>query len=177
MSSWIQTYTGRQFTPLDPQLDDIDILDIAHALSLLCRYNGHCRSFYSVADHSVRVSRIVPQEDALWGLLHDAAEAYVGDFPRPIKRQMPVFRDLEDRILQVVMQRFGLGWPMPDTVKEADDILLVTEKRDLVKAIDDPWGPVLPPLPETIVPLSPEASEQAFLERFRELTAGLAEKI
>jgi len=76
--SWIQTFTGRRFRPRNPAPDDFDIRDVAHALSLLCRFNGHCRVFYSVAEHSVRVSRICPPPAALWGLLHDLGEAYIG---------------------------------------------------------------------------------------------------
>ena len=83
---WIQTFTGRAFYVLDPRPEDVDIEDIAHALSMQCRFAGHCREFYSVAQHSVTASWLVPPEDALWGLLHDAAEAYVVDLPRPIKR-------------------------------------------------------------------------------------------
>ena len=79
--SWLQTYTGIQFWPLDPRPEEIDIQDIAHALSLLCRFNGHCQRFYSVAEHSVHVSTILAPEFGLWGLLHDAAEAYLSDIP------------------------------------------------------------------------------------------------
>jgi len=93
--SWIQTYTGKCFHPREPGPDDFDIRDVAHALSLLCRFNGHCRTFYSVAEHSVRVSRICPPAAALWGLLHDLGEAYVGDLPRPLKPLMPRFEEIE----------------------------------------------------------------------------------
>ncbi|MFG0247924.1 MAG: phosphohydrolase, partial [Phycisphaeraceae bacterium JB051] len=79
--SWIQTYTGKAFYPLREDPGIIDIRDIAHALSLQCRFNGHCSDFYSVAQHSVHVSEVVPQAFALWGLLHDAAEAYMSDLP------------------------------------------------------------------------------------------------
>lgn len=84
-SDWMQTYTGRVFWPLEPRPEDVDIVDIAHALANLCRYGGHSKVFYSVAHHSVLVSQIVPPADALWGLMHDSAEAYVIDLIRPIK--------------------------------------------------------------------------------------------
>jgi uncharacterized protein len=83
---WIQTYTGKQFWPLSPLPEDIVIEDIAHALSMQCRFGGHVRTFYSVAQHSVHVSLLVEPQYALWGLLHDAAEAYLVDLPRPIKK-------------------------------------------------------------------------------------------
>lgn len=167
--SWIQTYTGRQFWPLAPRPGDIDIADIAHSLSLQCRFNGHCRSFYSVAQHSVLVSHAVPAEFALWGLLHDAAEAYVSDLPRPLKATAPDFRAAEDRVLQAIATQFGLSWPMPDAVAHADDALLATELRDLMAPPPEPWGLPVPPLAEAITPVAAEVARQLFLTRFAEL--------
>ena len=118
---WILTHTAKKFHPLNPDPELIEIEDIAHSLSLQCRYNGHCHDFYSVAEHSVRLSQVVPTEDALWGLLHDAAEAYFSDLPRPIKNQFPKFRELEDALLEMIMHRFGLGPKMPPAVKKADE--------------------------------------------------------
>jgi hypothetical protein len=83
---WMQTFTGRAFYPLDPRPEDIDPVDIAHALSLICRYGGHSSRFYSVAEHCVLMSHAVAPEHALWALLHDATEAYLGDMIRPLKR-------------------------------------------------------------------------------------------
>ncbi len=168
--SWIETYTGRRFWPLAPDSTEIDIRDIAHSLSLLCRFNGHCREFYSVAEHSCRVSAIVPREHALWGLLHDAAEAYISDLPRPLKEQMPAFNRYEDRLLAVIMERFGLDMPMPPEVKRADDILLSTELRDLMQPMKNTAPPPLEPLAERITPIPPRHAEDLFLERFRYLT-------
>jgi hypothetical protein len=167
--SWIQTYTGKQFYPLTPSLEAIDVRDIAHSLSLQCRYNGHCRVFYSVADHSLRVSRIVPPEHALWGLLHDAAEAYLTDLPRPVKHAVDGYDRLEDSLLRVIAQRFDLGWPMPEAVRHADDVLLATEMRDLLGPPPAPWPLSASPRTETIVPLTAREAEQAFLARHREL--------
>ncbi|MDO4254358.1 MAG: hypothetical protein Q4C81_04310 [Kocuria sp.] len=96
--NWMQTYTGRRFYPLDSRPEDVDVVDVAHALSMQCRYNGHVRLFMSVAEHCVLVSRLVPSEHALWGLLHDATEAYVGDMVRPLKLHMPEYRAVEDRV-------------------------------------------------------------------------------
>jgi hypothetical protein len=91
VGDWIQTYSGRQFWPLDPRVEDVHLEDIAHALSNVCRYTGHVREFYSVAEHSVHVSWSCEPEDALWGLLHDASEAYLADMARPVKQNMPVY--------------------------------------------------------------------------------------
>src|SRR4051794_15527189 len=87
---WITTFSRRQFWPLDPHSDEIHIEDIAHSLSQQCRFGGHSRSFYSVAQHSCLVSALCKANDALWGLLHDASEAYLGDIPRPLK-SLPEF--------------------------------------------------------------------------------------
>ena len=107
--SWIQTYTGRKFFPLTDEPGEIDLRDIAHSLALQCRFNGHCRQFYSVAEHSVRVSHILPDEEAAWGLLHDAAEAYVSDLPRPLKLTVPDFRAAEDRLLRQIAETYISG--------------------------------------------------------------------
>jgi hypothetical protein len=169
--SWIQTYSGRHFDPTHPDTEQLCIEDIAHALSLLCRFNGHSREFYSVAEHSVRVSYIVPAEHALWGLLHDAGEAYLSDVPRPVKEWLPQFNEVEDRLLQVIVEHFGLSWPMPASVKVADDTMLVTEFRDLMATIPDGWEERHPPHPDPVVPVPPHEAKALFLARFRELTS------
>ncbi len=168
--NWIQTYTGKRFCPDDPTAESFDIRDVAHALSLLCRFNGHCRVFYSVADHAVRVSRRCPPGLALWGLLHDLGEAYVGDMPRPIKTFFPGFVTFEDRVLRAAAGVFGLPWPMPLEVGHADDQLLATELRDLMGGKPEAAAGLPPPLPEVIVPLPAEEAERAFLARYAELT-------
>jgi hypothetical protein len=170
--SWIQTYTGRQFFPFDPRGEDVDIRDIAHSLSFLCRFNGHCRVFYSVAEHSLRVSRLLGDDLALWGLLHDAAEAYLSDLPRPVKASLPAFVDMEARLLREIARVFGLTWPMPAEVRWADDVLLATEARDLMEPAPASWELDEQPLEGAIVPLAPEEAERAFLERFAALVPG-----
>ncbi len=168
--SWIQTYTGRPFDPLALDHAAFDIRDVAHSLALQCRFNGHCRSFYSVAEHSVRVSRLCSEQTALWGLLHDLGEAYVGDLPRPVKREIPAFSEVEDRVLRAAARAFDLPWPMPDEVRRADDLILATEFRDLMGPGPGHDTFAIEPLPETIVPVGPEEAERAFLERYAELT-------
>lgn len=167
--NWIQTYSGNKFHSLEPRPEEIKLVDIAHALSMLCRFNGHCLSFYSVAEHSVRVSRILPPEFALWGLLHDAGEAYLTDLPRPVKQRLPEFRVMEDRVLEQVAVRFGLVWPMPQKVKTADNRLLATEARDLMAPHPEDWGLGIAPLDERIVPLLPSEAEELFLAEYDKL--------
>ncbi|MBF0584602.1 MAG: phosphohydrolase [Magnetococcales bacterium] len=168
--AWIQTYTGRQFWPMDARPTEIDLLDIAHALSMLCRFNGHCQRFYSVAEHSVHVSQVVAPEHARWGLLHDAAEAYLSDLPQPIKRELRAFSVFEEQLQRVIAQRFALPVEMPPAVKQADMVLLATEKAALMTREPVPWDPLPPALdPAMIRSWSPEQAKQAFLERFDQL--------
>src|SRR4029077_8735123 len=128
---------GTKFYILDPNPKIISIETIAHALSQVCRWAGQCEKFYSVAQHSVLVSEIVPDELALQGLLHDASEAFIGDITSPLKEAMEIgapgmLRFLENRIHQAVATRFGLEWPYSAEVKQADRIALATEKRDIM---------------------------------------------
>lgn len=171
-TDWIQTYTGRQFWPLEPRVEDIDILDIAHALSNLCRYGGHVEQFYSVAQHCVLVSRAVPQKHALRGLLHDASEAYLIDVPRPIKRSegMEAYREAEKRLEATIYARYGLSAEDPECIKTADNQLLRTEQRDLMKPAPAAWKDYrVGALPETIIPWTSLMARSAFMDRFHEL--------
>ena len=173
---WMQTYTGRQFWPIDPRPEEIFIEDIAHALSLQCRFGGHVRVFYSVGEHSLRVSDCFQEPRlALWGLLHDAAEAYLVDLPRPIKRFSKLgaeYRLVEQRVMAAVCERFNL-LPLeePPGVKSADDYIMFWEQRDLMAPPPVPWAlQPTEPLPRGILtPMSPQNAEQAFLKRFYEL--------
>lgn len=169
---WMQTYTGRAFYPLDPDPEQIDLLDIAHALGMQCRYNGHVHSFYSVAEHCVHVSTIVPAADALWALLHDATEAYVGDMIRPLKRHMPAYVAVEDAVMEAIAVRFGLsGAPhMPDTVKRADTQVLLDERAALLSAPPRQWDVDGEPAGVEILGLEPAAATLAYLDRFTEIT-------
>jgi hypothetical protein len=172
----MQTYTGGRFYPLDPSPLEVDPVDIAHALSLVCRYGGHVTRFYSVAEHCVLLSHAVSPENALWALLHDAAEAYVGDMVRPLKRMMPAYVDAEDGVLLVIALRFGLEWRpdvpwrMPDEVKEADNRIILTERAALMRPTADVWmEDTLTPLPVTICGWKPAEAEARYFARLVEL--------
>lgn len=167
---WCQTYTGVRFYPLDPRAEEVRIEDIAHHLALLTRFGGACRKFYSVAEHSVRVSFACAPQDALWGLLHDAAEAYLIDVPRPLKRLLVGYKDHESAVQRSICERFGLGLEQPQSVTIADDVLLVTEGRDLMTQFEPRWALRADPLPEPITPWTWMAAELLFLERFEVLT-------
>lgn len=172
-TDWIQTFTGRQFFPLEPRSEDICIEDIAHALSNLCRYGGHTECFYSVAQHCLLVSQVVPGEHALRGLLHDASEAYLIDVPRSIKHAigMEEYRLAEARLQGKIYKRFGLSGRDPECIKTADNQLLRTEQRDLMKPAPAAWQDVrVGALDFEIEPLLPHAAKKAFLDRFYELS-------
>lgn len=128
---WIQTHTGLAFYPLDPRPEEVDIEDIAHALSLQCRYTGHVNTFYSVAEHCVHASYLVPEEHALVALLHDASEAYLSDIARPVKHTLADYKRIEEGLERAVCTRFDLPYPYPDIVKKVDTDLLFAERRQL----------------------------------------------
>ena len=131
--NWITISSGERFYPMDPQADEVQPQDIAHALSMLCRWGGHCKFFMSVAQHCVLVSRLGRTlEEKKWGLLHDATEAYVGDMITPIKRHLPEYRKVEKKVLGAIAKRFGMSLPWPERVSEADRILLATEAKALM---------------------------------------------
>jgi len=171
-AAWIQTHSGRRFNPLNPYVDAIVIQDIAHALSMQCRFSGHCRFFYSVAQHSVLVSYICDSQDALWGLLHDASEAYLVDIPRPLKKsgKFDAYLDFEDNMMKAVCKRFGLPEKEPPSVKKADRVLLATEARDLMSPLHPDWVQPVEPLPFLIEPWSHDKAKDMFMKRFFELT-------
>lgn len=158
---WFVTYSGRQFWPFDARVEEIFIDDIAHSLSLQTRWNGHCTRFYSIAEHSIACAETAYRQYSImsrsediraiwrWCLLHDAAEAYLGDIIRPIKRFLFItgqhgeepLRAFENHILKLIAERFGLPWPMPEAVHEIDNRMLVTEARALTRFIveDEHW--------------------------------------
>ena len=166
---WIHTYTGNKFWAFDPRPEEIHIEDIAHALALTCRYSGHCHEFYSVAQHSWLVSNLVPLKDAAWGLLHDAAEAYITDIPRPIKHSLGIIKDIERGIEQAVAARFKLSGDMPDTVHHIDHNIVHDEAKVLFPDGGPEWVNWYEPLGLTIEPWDWKTAEQKFLERYEEL--------
>jgi hypothetical protein len=142
---------------------------IAHSLSLLCRYGGHCQEFYSVAEHCVNVSFVVSPENALWGLLHDAAEGLgLIDMPRPVKSLLRDYYRLEEGIMRAVAERFNLPWPMPDDVKQADEAVLSKEK-DAIMVSNFDWGPLPIPADMPISCWPPALAKEYFLRRFHQL--------
>lgn len=176
--SWIQTRSGNIFDYSDPKPSSVRIQDIAHALSLLNRFSGHTKVPYSVAQHSVFVSRHVNPRYALAGLLHDCHEAFVIDLPKPLKVMVPDYRAIEDRIQGFVLEQ--LGMPLADVhsdeVKLADRRALGTEARDLLAKPKKPWSDPPEPFECKIIPWTWESAEKIFMQVYFDLTRGKPSK-
>lgn len=173
IGDWISTITGRMW-PQSPKVEDIKIEDIAHALSLINRFNGYTREAYSVAQHSVYVSFLVPKKQALFGLLHDAGEAYLGDVITPIKKLIrDIYKPIEDNLMNTISDKFGFSMSDIDKklVKQADNTMLVTEMRDLLSHIVYPRSvfPCKPRKSRILRCWSAKEAEKLFLKRFEEL--------
>lgn len=171
------TASGLPFWPADPRPEDVRIEDIAAHLSRLCRFNGAIRDdveIYSVAQHSVLVSEHVPAGYELEGLLHDAAEAYIGDRIKPLKMLMPGYDEFEYRIDRVIRAKFGLPLEKSQAVRDADYRAVLTERRDILPPnLTVDWGTALAdPWPEHIHRWQIHHSRSVFLHRFKELTRG-----
>jgi uncharacterized protein len=166
--NWMETFSGVKFYPLDAQVDEIKIEDIAHALSNICRWGGHSKSFYSVAQHCVLVSQLVTKDCALEGLMHDASEAYLIDLPTPIKRMIPQYREIEAKLSVTLSQKYGYKYPYPDEVTRQDFHSKVIEYNALLstKEIRMFEGKV-PTI--SIKPWLPEQAEDRFLVVFNKL--------
>lgn len=169
------TASGRFLSLDNPQPEQICISDIAEGLSKACRFAGQIKGFYSVAQHSLIISQVVPERDALWGLLHDAAEAYLCDIPSQVKAALPDYKKTENEVLSAIALRFGLPFDMPPSVKEADERLLVTEARSLCHPNHVLWTDErLEPYEFSIVPMEWRQARREFMNRFEELTVEAA---
>ena len=166
---WMQTVSGQKFWPIDPKPEEIHLEDIAHALSMMCRFNGHCKWFYSVAEHSVYVCDLLEPKHKKWGLLHDASEAYIADIVRPAKRFIDGYKPLEYKIMAAVRKRFDLDPIEPWQVKDADNAILADEADQVMGKRPDDWK--LPCLPSgtVIMGLTPSKAKQLFLDRAVEI--------
>ncbi|MBR1170516.1 phosphohydrolase [Bradyrhizobium liaoningense] len=160
---------GRQFWPMDPRPDEVFIDDIAHALSMLCRFGGHCLRFYSVAEHCVLMSRAAPPPFKMWALLHDATEAYLVDVPRPLKPFLLGYGDAEDKIMRAISFRFNLHLGMPEIVKQLDRAILMDERLQNMTGTSFAWSTDDEPLGVQLQFWSPERARAEFLSTFEQL--------
>ncbi|MES2149564.1 MAG: phosphohydrolase [Pseudomonadota bacterium] len=168
---YVSTFCGNRFYPLEPRIDRVSIEDIAHGLAYQCRFNGQTRQFYSVAQHSLVVCALVPPPLQLAALLHDAAEAYLGDMVKPLKVLLPEFAALEDKVSLIIAAAFDIDFSDYAPIKRADLVALATEKRDLMPHSAERWAYLddIAPLPEAIVALGPADAKHAFLAEFARL--------
>jgi hypothetical protein len=195
--SWIQTYSGQKFYPCNPDPEAVRIVDIAHALSMICRFAGNVKTFYSVGQHCVYtadwllchfeskkghgLSKNQIRQIALLGLLHDAAEAYMGDIPRPVKAQFREAKAIEDRLLRVILSVVAPSVSPEFTdrvwsyVTAADNTMLGAEARDLFNGgcVED-WNLCIGILPAdtVVVPCGHDRAEAMFLEMYYRLGGG-----
>jgi len=173
MDATIDTISGRIFNYNDIRPEDISIFDIAHSLSNICRFTGHLRDFYSVAQHSVLVSDAqTTLAEKRAGLLHDATEAYVNDLPSPMKSGVDLgdYKTLEDRIHAVINEKYKVNDGMTPNIKKADIKALLTEKRDLVdNDIVWEWAEGMDTFKDTIIPLPPKEAKKLFMRRVNQL--------
>jgi uncharacterized protein len=179
MEAWIETVSGVHFEFLDPKPEQIRIHDIAHALGNNCRFVGQCRKFYSVAEHSWHVARMLegaPLEVQLAGLLHDASEAYITDMASPVKQFMPEYRAMEDKVMIAIAAKYGFEYPLHEAVKYADMMALSIEAHHLLLSKGNDWDMwrslKRPPIIDSYRPIGmvPETARQVFLDKFFELS-------
>jgi uncharacterized protein len=175
-NSWIQTYTGRKFFPLEPKAEDINIEDIAHGLSNQCRFNGHSKQFYSVAQHSVdMIDRFFRNDNDLarYALLHDASEAYLSDIPRPLKLlpEFDFYRTAEKKLEDVIYKVFGLSPLVPKEIKWADkELLKIEASSNIMAPLHPDWEDrVAGSKQDYIMELPPLQAKEVFLVYFNKL--------
>lgn len=171
MTAFVQTYSGIPFFPTTPSVEDIQLEDIAHHLAMQCRYNGATKVFYSTAEHSVLLSHSVSPENALWALLHDAAEAYIGDMVWPLKEEIPEFKVIEDALMGFVCAKFGLDPVQPEEVTEHDRRIVIDERDSLLVPERIPWPALegFAPLGVNIQGWTPSRAKAEFTSRFQQL--------
>jgi len=172
MDSCIQTYTGLKFWPLEIErnINNICIEDIAHALSMICRFGGHCNNFYSVAEHSYHVSFFCNNQ--LEGLLHDAAEAYLFDIPKPLKQKLENFVLYEFQLQKIIYNYFNVKKYFSKQLENIDGAILKTERNYLMRkgfywSLDNFNNQSF--LDVNIECWSPEIAEKKFLDRFYDI--------
>ena len=171
--SWILTRGGRRIDLLEPSAAMVSPEDIAWALSMQCRFNGHTRAFYSVAQHCYLVADLVPAQYQLQALLHDATEAYVGDLVSPLKAVLPEYRQIELRVWHAICARFDIEPVLPPCIHDADLVALATERRDLMPQHQDEWACLVgtQPMQARIKPWTQPEAAQHYFDRLMELLA------
>lgn len=176
---WIQTYSGLRFYPTRPDWQQVNIEDIARALSRECRFGGHCIQFLSVAEHCVHAARAVPERMGLYALMHDAAEAYLKDIPRPLKSEFGDYRTFENNLMIAIAYQFSFIWPFPPDIAaevwRVDNALLSTEReQNMVVRPEGPeeWGNIEPALDIKLEYWDHERAFHEFMGEFHKIVRG-----
>ena len=168
--TYIETYTGKKFYFLNPLCSDIDIIDIAHSLSMQCRYTGHAKEFFSIAEHSILVAELCSDENKLWGLLHDGSEAYLTDVASPIKPFLKNYKKMEKVLMDAICTKYGLKTSMPEEVHIADMEVLRSEASKLMTSKGADWkinqNNDSPIIDLNIQCMSPFEAKIKFIEKF-----------
>lgn len=172
---WIQTFSGKHFYVMNPTEDMICLEDIAHALGNVCRFAGHCGSFYSVAEHSVWVSELVEPEHRIAALFHDASEAYIADIARPFKPFFENYKTIEDNIMKVIAKKFGFDYPLHQSIHEADNAQLKIEAKYLLT--DCGWANEIKTTMRGTPPwgFTPNEAEHLFINAYKQYLKGNAD--
>lgn len=173
--TYIETYSGQKFYFMNPDPDDISIEDIAHSLGMQVRYTGHAQHFYSIAEHSILVSRLCRNQNKLWGLLHDASEAYLTDVATPVKAQLTNYKQIERNLMDAICLKFGIHNVMPEDVHACDMTALRVEAKQLMHSGGRDWkinreNPTIPIIDWEFDLYSPSDAKDKFLETFYGLT-------
>jgi hypothetical protein len=165
---WIQTFSGRAFHLKEPRVDDIDILDIAHSLAHQCRYGGHSRRFYSVAEHCILLSQVASVPNKFAALMHDASEAYLLDIPRPLKPLLTGYQDIERVVMNRIAIKFGFAFPLADEVKMLDAAIVSDEREQnmMPMIVDETWGDLPSALGVNLRFWQPAEASERFLDAF-----------
>ena len=162
----ILLHSGRYFDFENLDNEILSFEDIAYGLAMTCRFGGHCNRFYSVAEHCWWVSHLVPPEMALEGLLHDASESVLGDIPKPLKRIMPQYNEMEGQLEANIAKQYGIRFPYPPDIKVADSRMLVTEQEQLFDRKDTRVFFAAEPFDIKLFCWTPEEAKCNFLSRF-----------
>ncbi len=167
----IMLHSGAWFDFCAPTRSNFTIEDVAHGLANIRRYSGQCRRFYSVAEHSILVSETAIGFE-LEALLHDAAEAFMGDITRPLKQMLPEYKKIENDVEEAILMKFGLTAPLPTEVKDADLRVLAAEQSQIMPRGTDEWvrEQHIVPAPVIVRHLNPEQAKRAFLDRYERLS-------
>jgi hypothetical protein len=169
---WVETFRGHKFHILNPKPEEIDIKDIAHSLAMQCRFTGHVKTFYSIAEHCIHVSHLCSKEYALEGLLHDASEAYLSDLNRPAKHFTLIkepYIELENKITNAIYSKFNVIPVDKSAIKAVDNIMLGLEARKLMRNVGG-WADDFPITDIKLYCWSTAQAEKEYIKRFKQLT-------